>query len=80
MKRLMGGVLVASLLAVLPAPALGAGARPGFSLGPLCREEWQLVDYGLIIYLQEPSARAKEQLSHELSVDLRLAAWDCGAP
>ncbi len=81
-RRLIGGVLAAGLLAVLPAPALAApaGVAIGFGFEQRCSEEWQLVDYALIFYLQSPSAQAKEQLSHELNVDLRRAGLDCGAP
>jgi hypothetical protein len=81
-RRLLGGVLAAGLLAVLPAPALAATPRVAFSFsfGQRCSEEWQLVDYALVFYLQSPSEQAKEQLSHELSVDLRRAATECGAP
>ena len=81
LKRLLGGVLAAGLLAVLPAPGLAAAPRVafGFTAGPRCTEEWQLVNYGLLIYLQSPSAQAKEQLMHELNTDLRRAAIECGA-
>ena len=95
-KRLIGGVLAAGVLALLPAPALSAtpgvvallpapalSATPGvvgFSFGQRCTEEWQLVNYGLFIYLQVPSAQGKEQLLHEIDADLRLAAFECGAP
>jgi hypothetical protein len=80
-KRFIGGVLVAGLLSVLPAPALGATPGVvGFGLGQRCSEEWQLVTYGLFFYVQSPSAQAKEQLLHEVNADARLAAFDCGAP
>ncbi len=80
-KRLIGGVLAAGLLTVLPAPALAATPRVavGFTIGQRCSEEWQLVDYGLMFYLQSPSARAKEQLLQELNANLRRAAIECGA-
>jgi hypothetical protein len=85
-KRFIGGVLAAGVLAALPAPALGTGLLPalpaprvaiGSSFGQRCSDDWQLVDYGLIIYLESPSVRAKEQLSQELTLDLRRAVFEC---
>jgi hypothetical protein len=74
--------MAAGLIAVLPAHALAATPRTAvsFSFGQRCSEEWQLVDYALIFYLQSPSAQAKAQLSQELNVDLHRAAFECGAP
>jgi hypothetical protein len=80
MRRFAGVVLAAAVLAVLPAPALAAPPRFEYGFGQRCAEDWQLVSYALIFYLQESSGPAKQQLLQELNVDVRRAARECGAP
>lgn len=78
-KRILGAALTTVVLAGLPGPTLArAMTRSGPSVAQRCSSDWQLVSYALVFYLQAPGLQAKDQLLHELVVDLRRAVRECG--
>ena len=79
-KRSLGIALAAVSLAVLPGSAVAQAARGSRAgVAQRCSSDWQLVSYALLFYLEAPGLQAKEQLLHELVVDLRRARRACRA-